>query len=571
MKILGINYGGHDTSASIVIDGKLIAACEEERYDKIKHSRNFPLNSILDCLKISKLSINDIDEIAFGLIPEKKIEKLYINAILEDPKKIKLFIQNIKKIHEFSSIEQLIRTKIGFKKKINFYDHHECHLASTFYPSNFDKSIVTSYDGIGEINSALFAIADKKNGLKIIHNKNIFPHSIGLFYSSITNFLGWKHHCDEGIIMGLAPFGNPKSINKINKKSYLEVFREILTVDKNDILKYKINLDWIEYQNKRDTWISEKFIENFGKKRKYGEKITSHHKNIAAALQLRVEEIIIKQLKYLKKKYKVNNLCISGGVGLNCSLNGKISENKIFKEIFVQPASGDSGVAIGAAILSNNKNTHKVFKSTRNFYLGYSENKKKIKNNLKKFKLKYEYLDNKIFYETAKLLKNGKIIGWFQNRAEFGPRALGNRSILCKPYPSSMRDYLNKKVKFREEFRPFAPAILEEQLNEYFDINQKSEHMLIACRVKRNKKKIIPATVHIDNSCRVQSVNKQLNFQFWSLLNEFNNITGVPVLLNTSFNIKGMPIVNSSEDAIECFLKYKIDCLVIDNFLVRKK
>ena len=302
MKILGINYGGHDTSASIVIDGKLIAACEEERYDKIKHSRNFPLNAILDCLKISKLSINEIDEIAFGLIPKNKIEKLYINAILENPKKIKLFIQDIKKIHEFLSIEQLIRTKTGFKNKIKFYDHHECHLASTFYPSNFDKSIVTSYDGIGEINSALFAVADKKNGLKIIHNKNIFPNSIGLFYSAITNFLGWKHHCDEGIIMGLAPFGNPKAINKINKKSYLEVFRKILTVDKDDILKYKINLDWIEYQNQRDKWVSEKFIENFGKKRKYDEKITYHHKNIAAALQLRVEEIIIKQLKYLKKK-----------------------------------------------------------------------------------------------------------------------------------------------------------------------------------------------------------------------------------------------------------------------------
>ena len=209
MKILGINYGGHDTSASIMIDGNLLAACEEERYDKIKHSRNFPINSILDCLKISKLSINDIDEIALGLIEEKKIEKLYTNAILENPEKIKLFIQDIKKIHEFSSLEQLLRNKTGFKKKIKFYDHHECHLASSFYPSDFEKSIVTSYDGIGEINSALFAIADKKNGLKIIHNKNIFPHSIGLFYSAITYFLGWKHHCDEGIIMGLAPYGNP--------------------------------------------------------------------------------------------------------------------------------------------------------------------------------------------------------------------------------------------------------------------------------------------------------------------------------------------------------------------------
>ena len=241
-----------------------------------------------------------------------------------------------------------------------------------FYPSDFEKSIVTSYDGIGEINSALFAIADKKC-LKIIHNKNIFPHSIGLFYSAITYFLGWKHHCDEGIIMGLAPYGNPFEVNKIYNKSYIDVFRKILTIDKKDILKYKINLDWIEYQNKRDTWISEKFIKNFGKRRKFDEKIT-HHKNIAAALQLRIEEIIIKQLRFLKK-YKTNKLCVSGGVGLNCSLNGKIVAKKIFNEIFVQPASGDSGVAIGAAILSNNKNNN-VFKPTRNFYLEVLKKKK---------------------------------------------------------------------------------------------------------------------------------------------------------------------------------------------------
>jgi len=570
MNILGINYGGHDTSACILSHGKIIAACEEERYDKIKHSRNFPISAIKDCLKISNLKIHQIDLISFGFLPSLRIKELYIKSLVQDESRINILIKDIERIDILENIENIIRKQTSFKKKIEFHNHHLCHLASSFYPSGFKKSLITSYDGLGEINSALFAIGDK-NKIKIIHDQNKFPNSLGLFYSAVTAYLGWRHHCDEGIIMGLAPFGNPHAINKKNGKSYIKIFREIIKVDANDPLKYIINLEWISYHKQRDSWVSDKFLENFGPKRKYNQILKNHHKNIAAALQLRLEEVVISQLKYLKKKYKVNNLCISGGVGLNCSLNGKISENKIFKEIFVQPASGDSGVAIGAAILSNKKNTHKAFKSTRNFYLGYSENKKKIKNNLKKFKLKYEYLDNKIFYETAKLLKNGKIIGWFQNRAEFGPRALGNRSILCKPYPSSMRDYLNKKVKFREEFRPFAPAILEEQLNEYFDINQKSEHMLIACRVKRNKKKIIPATVHIDNSCRVQSVNKQLNFQFWSLLNEFNNITGVPVLLNTSFNIKGMPIVNSSEDAIECFLKYKIDCLVIDNFLVRKK
>jgi carbamoyltransferase len=571
MNILGINYGGHDTSACIISKGKLLAACEEERYDKNKHTRNFPILAIRDCLKLSKLKMGDIDEIAFGMIPQKKIDNLYTKAIINDASKIKLFIQDIKKIEEFLDIKNLIRKKTGFKKQIKFYDHHECHLASAFFPSNFKKSIVTSYDGIGEINSALFAVADRKTGLKVVHNKNIFPHSIGLLYSAVTYFLGWRHHCDEGIIMGLAPYGNPYAINKLTGKSYINTFRKILFLDKKDKLTYKINLDWIEYQNKRDTWISEKFKKNFGKKREYDQKILSHHKNIAAALQLRIEEIIIKQLKFLKQKYKIENLSISGGVGLNCSLNGKILKSKIFKKIFVQPASGDSGVAVGAAILSNNINTKKKFKPTKNFYLGRSESLKKIQNNLKNNKLEYKNLGKNIFLETAKLLFKGKIIGWYQNGAEFGPRALGNRSILCKPFPSKMRDHLNKNVKFREEFRPFAPSILEEHLYDYFDISQESEHMLIACKVKKNKKKFIPATVHVDNSCRVQSVNKNLNEKFWKLINEFNNLSGIPVLLNTSFNIKGMPIVNSSNDAIKCFLKYKIDFMVLDNLLISKK
>jgi carbamoyltransferase len=569
MNILGINYGGHDTSACIIVNGKILAACEQERYDGIKHSRNFPINAIQDCLKISGLSINQVDIISFGLIPQLKIRSLYLNSLVKDPDRINIFIQDIKKIDELENIEKIIREKTLFKKKIEYKNHHLCHLASAFYPSGFEKSLITSYDGIGEINSALFALG-KKDKIKILHEQNVFPNSLGLIYSAVTHFLGWRHHCDEGIIMGLAPFGDPFSKVPKSKLRYIDYFRKIIFLEKKDKLSFIVNKDWISYHQTRDTWVSEKFIKNFGNLRGCDSKINQHHKNIASALQLRIEEIVLYQLKYLKKKYKSDYLCIAGGVGLNCSLNGKISRSKIFKKIFVQPASGDAGVAYGACLLSY-KNISKKKIILDNFYLGHRENNDSYLKNLKKSGLDFKHLGEKIYNTTAELISEGKIIAWFQDGAEFGPRALGNRSILCKPYPSGMKDYLNKKVKFRENFRPFAPSVLEEDLNLYFDIDQKSEHMLIACLVKKSKKKIIPAVVHIDDTCRVQSVSKKNNLKFWKLINEFKEITGISVLLNTSFNVKGYPIVNSSADAIKCFLKHKIDYLVLGNFLVSKK
>lgn len=569
MNILGINYGGHDTSACILSNGRIIAACEEERYDKIKHSRNFPINAIKDCLKISNLKIHQIDLISFGFLPSLRIKELYIKSLVQDESRINILIQDIERIDILENIENIIRKQTSFKKKIEFHNHHLCHLASSFYPSGFKKSLITSYDGLGEINSALFAIGDK-NKIKIIHDQNKFPNSLGLFYSAMTSYLGWRHHCDEGIIMGLAPFGNPHAKNKKNGKSYIKIFREIIKVDANDPLKYFINLDWISYHKQRDSWVSDKFLEIFGPKRKYNQILKNHHKNIAAALQLRLEEVVISQLKYLKKKYKVHYLCLSGGIALNCSLNGKISRLKIFKKIFVQPASGDAGVAVGSSIISHLKINQNIDVKSTSYYLGHADSTKNILSNFNVKKINYVNYGDNIFKVTAKLLAKGKIVGWFQDRAEFGPRALGNRSILCKPFPASMRDHINSKVKFRESFRPFAPSILKEDLHEYFDISQDSEHMLLACKAKNSKKKFISATVHVDSSCRVQSVSEKTNKKFWNLLNEFKKETGIPVLLNTSFNIKGMPIVNNSKDAIECFLKYKIDYLVIGTYLINK-
>ena len=570
LKILGINYGGHDASACITNNGQLLAACEQERYDYKKHSRAFPLEAIEDCLKLSNLKMRDIDIISFGANPKLLVKERYYNLQKQFPERKKFSTKDKKKIKEFLNLEKTIRKKLNFKKKIDFNLHHLCHLYSTYCPSGFKKSLVVSYDGLGEIDTALFGIGES-NRVRVIHNQNKFPNSLGLFYSAITYYLGWQHHCDEGIIMGLAPYGNADAKIKNSKKTFIEIFREIISTDNNDPLKIKIDLDWIDYHKKKDTWLSKKFFKCFGKKRLHDQSITKKHKDIAAALQLRLEEIVIMQLKFLKKKYNIKFLCLSGGVGLNCSLNGKIESQKIFKEIFIQPASGDSGVAYGTCLVSTKKHQKNIkFKKNWDFYSGSKLEKNKFLKTLEKKNLTYKKLEKNIFKDVSKLLAEGKIIGWYQGRTEFGPRALGNRSILCKPFPKQMRDYVNKHVKFREYFRPFAPAILKSHYKEYFEIKQESPHMLIATKVKKNKIKKIEATVHVDGSARVQTVSKETNLSFWKLLKEFNKLTKVPVLLNTSFNIKGQPIVNKFEDAIGCFLKYNIDYLVIDDYLISK-
>ena len=564
--ILGINFGGHDTSAAIGINGEIKAACEQERYDKIKHTRNFPIEAIYDCLKISKIKMNDVDEIAINNDHYRMIKKLYIEPALKDRNRLKFLIDDIERIKIYDRIKSLVSEKLNFKKKISEHRHHYCHLTSAYYPSGFNKTLIISNDGIGENESGMIAIGN--NGkISIKDTGPNFPHSLGLFYSALTFFLGWRHHCDEGIIMGLAPFGNPYTYHK--GKRFIDYFRDI--VKTKDGYDYEINTKWISYQHQRDTWISDKFIKTFGKPRKKGSKILQIHKNIAAALQLRLEEVILKKIKYFKKKYKVNNLAIAGGVGLNCSLNGKIEQSKIFNKIFVQPASGDSGTAIGAVYSGFEQNYKKKLKIKKryNSYLGTTYNSKEIEKFLKKKKIKYS-CPNNVYDKVANHIANGKIIACFQNGAEFGPRALGNRSILCKPYPKTMKDYLNLKVKFRENFRPFAPAVLEEDCSKYFNINQDSPHMLIACKVKKESEKKIPAVIHVDKTCRVQTVSKKTNLSFYNLIKSFKKKTNCSVLLNTSFNVKGQPIVNSFEDAIKTFKKTKIDILFIDKFIVEK-
>ena len=569
MKILGIKYGGHDTSAALMIDGKLIAACAQERYTKDKHSRKFPLEAINDCLKIGGISLDQIDEIAYVNDIKTFLKEIYVKPALRSLSRLKFLFEDFGKFLTLFNTEKIVRQKLNYKGEINFYRHHLCHIASAYYPSGFENALCISLDGMGENETGM--IAEGNSGkIKILNVNNLYPDSLGLFYSAITDYLGWKHHCDEGIIMGLAPFGDPYETIPETNKNYKEAFDEIL-IEKNEF-EFKVNLDFVDYYSTRDKWVTKKFKRLFGEKRKHSDPITNHHKNIAAALQLKLESFVIKKLKAAKKKYNYNKLCLAGGVALNCSMNGKIEQSKIFDEIYVQPASADDGCAIGACYLAHQKNKKEKFFSTPNYnsYLGSRYTDDEIEKELKNFEINYSKSLN-IFKETADQLNKGKIIGWFQGASEFGPRALGNRSILCKPYPAQMKDHLNNQVKFRENFRPFAPAVLSEYQKDFFEINQNSFHMLIASKVKEDKKEIIPAVVHVDESARVQTVNKNSNKRFYKLLKEFYDLTNIPVLLNTSFNVKGQPIVNDPRDAIETFKKTKIDVLSIGNFLLTKE
>ena len=566
--IMGIKYGGHDTSAALLVNGKLVAACSQERYTRDKHSRLFPKDAVMDCLKIGKININQINQIAFVNDVKSQIREIYLKPAIESDERLDFLFKDFERLNKIKNVDEIIRKNLNYKGQIKYYRHHLCHVASAYFPSGFKDALCLSIDGVGEYESGIIA-SGKSGKIRTIYDGNRYPHSLGLLYSALTHYLGWKHHCDEGIIMGLAPYGN--SLKKIPKfkKSYLQVFKEILS-NKGDF-QYKINLDYIDYYSERDKWVTNKFIKIFGPKRKWNDPLTSHHKNIAAALQDQLENVVLKQLKTARKKFKFNKLCLAGGVALNCSLNGKIAKSKIFKEIFIQPASGDDGCAYGATLLAYSESKNKLLpKKMHNFYKGSYFTNNEIEAALKKSKLKY-FRPKDLYHDVSKSLKDGKIIGWFQGGAEFGPRALGNRSILCKPYPVQMKDHLNIRVKFREEFRPFAPSILNENREDYFHISQDSPHMLMACKIKQNKIKDVPAIVHIDGTCRVQTVKKEINKKFYNLIKEFKRLTKIPVLLNTSFNIKGQPIVNTPSEAIETFKSTKIDVLALGDFLLTKK
>jgi len=594
-KILGISAYYHDSAAALISDGEIIAACHEERFSRIKHDSSFPKNSINFLLNSNSLTLKDIDYVVFYEKPILKFNRLIETYISNAPKGFKSFKKAIpvwikeKLFQKKTIIECLREFDSNFdEKKLLFTDHHLSHAASAFYPSPFEKAVILTLDGVGEWTTTSIRIGTK-NRIELME-EIYYPHSIGLLYSAFTYFLGFKVNSGEYKVMGLAPYGEP-------------IFKDLILqnlIDLKDDGSFRLNQKYFDYSTGL-TMVNDKFFELFGEKRRLPEKnLEKFHMNVAASIQAVTEEVIIKITRHLYKKYKIDNLCLAGGVALNCVANGKILKDNYFKNIWVQPAAGDAGGALGSALsvwyeyLNNPRNISDNIKDDKmkGSYLGSWFKSSEVEKNLQEFGLKYHKMErNKLINFVAEKLANKKAIGWFQGKAEFGPRALGSRSILADPRCENMQKNLNLKIKFRESFRPFAPAVLADKASEWFDLDQESPYMQIVSNIKENKRKNIinksenlsmaemlkvirsdvPAITHVDFSARIQTVTKTNNKIFHDLLEAFYNLTNCPILINTSFNVRGEPIVDSPTDAIKCFLGTNLDYLVIEEFILDKE
>ena len=593
-KILGISAFYHDSAACLVEDGKIIAAAQEERFTRKKHDASYQYNAIEFVLKFSNIKLSNVDYIVFFEKPFLKFERLLETYVAFAPKgfasfskampiwiKDKLFQKNLL----FKKLQLHDQNYIN-DKNIYFSDHHLSHAASAFFPSNFNQAIILTADGVGEWATTTVAIGEKNN-LEIKKEIN-FPHSLGLLYSAFTSYAGFKVNSGEYKLMGLAPYGEAK---------YVKVIKDNL-IDIKEDGSFRLNQNFFNYATGL-TMTNQRFHKLFGKKPRDAKKenVKQFHMDIAASIQNITEEILIKIARDLKKEYKIENLCLAGGVALNCVANGKILNEKIFKNIWVQPAAGDAGGSLGAALALwylHLKNERKIDQHDKmnGSYLGPEFSQKNIEKILKKLNANFQILNNEELYEkTVDDLINGDAVGWFQGRMEFGPRALGSRSILGDPRSENMQSNLNLKIKFRESFRPFAPSILLEDLKNWFKIECASPYMLFVAeindkvkikvqdgqkqifgieklKIKRSK---IPAVTHVDNSARVQTVDENTNRKYFELLKKFKEKTGCPILINTSFNVRGEPIVNSPEDAFNCFMGTNLDKLVIGNCYLDKK
>jgi len=591
--ILGISAFYHDSAATILIDGKIIAAAQEERFTRKKHDASYPFNAIEFVLKYSNLELNQIDQIVFFEKPFLKFERLLETYVAFAPRGFKSFCKAMpiwlkeKLFQKKMLINELKRHDQNFKDetKLFFSEHHLSHAASAFFPSPFDKAIVLTADGVGEWATTTVAIG---NGNKLDMKKEIhFPHSLGLLYSTFTYYCGFKVNSGEYKLMGLAPYGSPIYSDRI--KSFL--------IDIKQDGSFHLDQTYFNYATGL-TMTNNKFHNLFGQKPRNPKKenLTQFHMDIAASIQKITEEVMIKLARSLKKEYGISNLCLAGGVALNCVANGKILNEKIFENIWIQPASGDAGGSLGAALAlwfeeQKNIRTPNPSDDMQGSLLGPEFNQNEIEKQLKDIGAKFSVLrENDLIDKAADDLSKSKAIGWFQGRMEFGPRALGSRSILGDPRSINTQTNLNLKVKFRESFRPFAPSILQEDLNEWFDLNYHSPYMLLVANIKKNKiinmtddeKKLfgieklkikrseIPAVTHVDYSARVQTINKNSNQKFLKLIKKFKEKTDCPVVVNTSFNIRGEPIVCTPKNAFECFMGTNLDTLIIGNCYLDK-
>ena len=593
--ILGISAFYHDSAATLLIDGKIIAAAQEERFTRKKHDSSYPYNAVNFVLNYSKLKLNEIDSIVFFEKPFLKFERLLETYLAFSPKGFSSFAMSMpiwlkeKLFQKNFLFNSLKRHDENFKdiNKINFSEHHFSHAASAFYPSPFEEAVILTLDGVGEWATTTVAIGNNKN---ITMKKEIyFPHSIGLLYSAFTYYTGFKVNSGEYKLMGLAPYGKPK---------YKELILKEL-VDLKEDGSFRLNMKYFNYATGL-TMVNKKFINLFGQEVRNPERdlLTQFHMDIAASIQSVIEEIILRLISSLSKETKIKNLCLAGGVALNCVANGKILESNIFENIWIQPAAGDAGGSLGAALafwhheLGKNRKVDKNKNFMQGSYLGPSFSENTIEKTLKSLGAIYEKKEeSSLINVVAQSLSQSKTVGWFQGRMEFGPRALGCRSILADPRSDKMQKQLNLKIKFRESFRPFAPSILIEDVNNWFELKEDSPYMLLVAKVKKDlqiqvsdddqkkfgieklniKRSSIPAITHLDYTARIQTVHKETNIKYYNLLKKFKEITGVPILVNTSFNVRGEPIVCSIEDAFNCFMGTGLDILVCENYILYKE
>ena len=580
MNIIGINAFHADSAACLVVNGKLITAVEEERFNRIKHWAGFPIESIKYCLKRSNLKISDIHHISINIDPKANyLKKIFF--LLKYRPNFKLVLNRFKKKKKYNSIKEIIISEFKddyFQGKINNIEHHYAHLSSAFHVSPYKEACILSVDGFGDFASTAWGYG---NGNKIkIDNKIYFPHSLGIFYQAITQYLGFKNYGDEYKIMGLAPYGKP---------TYVEQLKKILLIKPNG--NFELNLDYFKFhkENFNYRWdngkieiedlYTNKIIDLLGLERKKNEPLNDFHKDLAHSTQKVYEEAFINILNNLYNKYQNENLCIAGGCGMNSVANGKIINNTKFKNIFIQAAAGDAGGAIGAAFATHYKNTsYKREFQMKHAYWGTSYKESEILECLKKNKKNIEYQncsseliidDRELNKIVAKDISDGKVVGWFQGNMEWGPRALGNRSILGDPRKHNMKDILNLKIKRRESFRPFAPSILREHVSDWFENDDEVPFMMKVYQIKKDKRHEIPAVTHVDGSGRLQTVYKETNKKYYDLINEFYKLTNIPLVLNTSFN-ENEPIVSKPEEALDCFLRTKMDVLVMENYIIRR-
>jgi carbamoyltransferase len=594
MIILGISAFYHDSAAALVKDGEIIAAAQEERFTRKKHDSRFPFYAIEYCLNELGITLSDVDYIAFYDKPFLKFERLLETYLAFAPKGFKSFSASLpvwvkdKLFQKKTIIDELkkIDSSIDFSSKLLFSEHHQSHAASAFYPSPFEKAVVITMDGVGEWATTSIAVGDGKT--LTMKEEIHFPHSLGLLYSAFTYYTGFKVNSGEYKVMGLAPYGEPKYVDKI--------YEHLIDVKEDG--SFKLNMDYFDYCTDLKM-TNDKFDQLFGAPARKPDvsPLTQREMDLAASVQVVVEEVVEKLCRSAKEKYGCENLCLAGGVALNCVANGKIVAKNIFKNVWVQPAAGDAGGSLGAALasyyhhLGNERVVHPE-DAMKGSYLGPKYELEDITKELDSVGAKYQvYDESDVLEKTAELLANKKAIGWFQGRMEFGPRALGGRSIIADPSCEKMQKTLNLKVKFRESFRPFAPSVLEEDVTNWFDYQGKSPYMLMVAPVKEQhrramseselklfgieklnvKRSSIPAITHVDYSARIQTVTEKTNSRYYHVIKKFKEKTDIPIVVNTSFNVRGEPIVCTPTDAFKCFMGTHLDALVVENCLLLKE